>query len=846
MSLAPGTRLGRYEITSALGAGGMGEVYLALDTKLARVVALKVLPAEVASDHQRMRRFTQEARAISALNHPNILTIHEIDQTDSTHFIVTEFIDGVTLRQHMRRTQMKIGFVLDVAIQVASALAAAHAARIVHRDIKPENIMLRTDGVVKVLDFGLAKFTEKKPSNEQMTDPEAPTKEIFTTEPGIVIGTLLYMSPEQARGLGVDARTDIFSLGAVIFEMVTGHVPFEGETPSDVISLVLQREPPPLVSFAPDVPAELQRLVSKALAKDSRERYQSASDLLLDLKNLKQELEFEAKLEHAVASGTRSASSKSVGGVVPSGITTGGQLAPPTVGKHQTREAASEASYATTIAEQTATKTNWRLWSALIVLAAAAIALAGIVLFYPRGNRNISSVAVLPLINKSADAETEYLSDGITESIINNLSQLPSLRVIARNSAFRYKGRETDPQVVGRELGVEAVVTGRIVQRGENLSISVELVEIQGNKQLWGEHYERKVSDLLTVQKEIAESISENLRVQLTGAERQRVTNLYTKNTEAYQLYLRGRYYWNKRTEEAFKKSIDYFNQAIEKDPGYALAYVGLADTYQLLGSYDLLPAAEAYAKAKAAAKRGLEIDEALAEAHTSLAGIAEGYDLDWPTAQREYRRAIELNPNYATAHHWYGMHLITQARFDEARTELGRAQELDPLSLIINANLGLVSYYMKKYDRAIEQYRKTLELDPNFGAAHKYLGLAYERKGMREEAILEMQKALELSGGNTLFMGVLGYTYAVSGKQPEARKLLDRLKEMSKQKPVAYDMAIIHTGLGETDEAFAWLDRAYEQRSYGLLFIKVDPHLDSLRSDTRFADLVRRIGFPQ
>jgi len=435
----------------------------------------------------------------------------------------------------------------------------------------------------------------------------------------------------------------------------------------------------------------------------------------------------------------------------------------------------------------------------------------------------------------------------LTESIINSLTRLPNLKVIARSSVFHYKGKETDPMAVGKELGVRAVLTGRIMQRGDSLKISVELVDVRDNKQLWGEQYERKVSDLLSVQREIAKEISSNLRLKLSGAEQTRVTKHYTENAEAYQLYLKGRYFWNKRTGEALKKSIEYFNQAIEKDPSYALAYAGLADAYVLLSPYSAGSPQESYPKAKAAAKRSLELDETLAEAHSSLAQALVLYDWNLPESNREFQRAIELNPNYATAHHWYGYgNLVTMERFDEAIAEMKRAQELDPLSLIINAEVGMPYFYARQYDKAIEQFRKTLEMDQSFYYTHIFLGMAHEMKGSFQEAIAEYQKAKQLND-DPFVLALLGHAYAVSGKRDEALRTLDQLKEIAKQRYVgAYGFAIVHAGLGDKDQAFQWLERGYQDRALEMTRLKVDPFLDNLRSDPRFADLVRRVGLPQ
>ena len=823
----------------------MGEVYLAEDTRLYRKVALKLLPDELTDDKDRLHRFEHEARAASSLNHPSILTIHEIGEENGTHFIATEFVEGITLRERMKSGPMKLAETLDIAIQVASALAAAHAAGIVHRDIKPDNIMLRSDGYIKVLDFGLAKLIEKEAEEDGRTNPEAPTRPAFKTSPGIVVGTVSYMSPEQMRGLEVDARADIWSLGIVIYEMVAEHIPFEGGTVLEVMARVLEREPTPLGFYAPEAPIELQRIVAKALEKDREERYQVVKDLLLDLKALKRELEFEVKLGHSGMSTSHSGVSLT--------SSSGRQTFGSAMRGAPTSAVAASDSHPTSSAEYIVSRIKQHKVGVLVTLAALLIAGVAIASYYAMRrpsvdstdkNAAIDSIAVLPFENSTKDPDTEYLSDGITESIINNLTQLPKMRVIARSSVFRYKGRGADPLAAGRELGVRAVLTGRIMQRGDNLAISVELVDVKDNMQLWGEHYERKVSDLLTVQQEITKDISSNLRLKLTGADESRVNKHYTEDPEAYQLYLRGRFYWNKRTGESFKKAIEYFNQAIERDPQYALAYAGLADVYVLLSRYSASTPEDSYPKAKAAAKKALEIDDQLAEAHNALAGVLFDYDWNFAESNKEYQKALELNPNYATAHHWYGSGPpLVLGRFDEAIAEMKRAVELDPLSLIINADLGDTYIKARQYDAAIEQLRKTLDMDQNFYVAHKALGIAYEMKGAFADAIAEYQKAHALND-DPYVLALLGHALAVSGKHDEALKTLNQLQELSKQRYVsAYSFATVYAGLGDKDHAFEWLEQSFRERSSDMAYFKVDTLLDNLRSDPRFAELVQKVG---
>src|SRR6266508_832288 len=813
VSATAGQMIGHYKIIGPLDKGGMGEVYLATDTRTGREVALKLLPALSVGDEQRVRRFQQEARSILALNHPNIVTIYEIGQTDSAHYIVTERITGETLRQRLAGAPLEIPEALAIAIEVAKALEATHAAGIMHRDIKPENIMLRPDGYVKVLDFGIAKLTERQ---APMISTEAATMMKVQTTPGVVMGTLYYMSPEQARGQEVDGRTDIWSLGSVLYEMVAGRPPFKGEAPNDVIALILQKgkEPLPLARYTPEAPPELQRLITKALQKERDRRYQSIKDLRLDLENLKQEEEFKAKLEQSVSP-------------EPSSTTTG---LPSTASS----------------AEYLARGIKQHKLSIIIALASLLMTSAAIAsyIYFTRSD----SLAVLPFTyvntdpNVMADPDREYLSDGITETIINHLSQLPNLRVIPSTTVFHYKGKETDPQAVGRELGVRTVLTGRITQRGDNLTVRTELVDVENNRQLWGEQYNRKISDLLALQGEIAKEISEKLRLRwLTRTDRQQITRNYTENTEAYQLYLKGRYYWNKRSSDRLSKAAVFFEEAIEKDPNYALAYSGLADSYSVpqnpLAPRDRMP------KAKAAAMKALELDDTLAEAHSSLGNVKHLYDWDFAGAEREFKRAIELDPNYTSAHHFYALLLASLGRWQQANDQIKRALDLEPFSLIINSSAGRILYLEREYDQASEQLHKALELDPNFARAHFFLGQVYQEKGLNEQAVAEFQKALQLDVNQYLLAG-LGYAYATSGKRDEAMKVLDKQKDLSKQRYASfYGIAIIHLGLGEKDAAFESLEKAYQERSEGLSSLMVEPRWDSLRADPRFADLLKRIG---
>ena len=836
MTVTTGTHLGRYEIRSQLGAGGMGEVYLAKDTKLDRKVALKILPAEVAANHERMRRFTQEAKAAAALNHPNIAHVYEIDEVDGLHFIAMEFIDGETLRHHMKRGRMTVGEALDAAIQMASALAAAHEAGIVHRDIKPENIMIRRrDAYVKVLDFGLAKLTERPTTS---INTEAST--LFKTSEGMVLGTVIYMSPEQARGIETDARTDIWSSGVVLYEIVAGRLPFGGSTTSDVLAAILsEKEPPPLSRFAREVPAELERIVEKALRKEREERYQTVKDMMLDLKSLKHRLEFEAELER---SKSPQASSRTIVTENSNQMTAAGAVAPVTLD--------GEAAQTAPVTESLASRIKHHRRSLMIVLAVLVVAAAGLAyLFSPaRPASAIDSIADLPLVNASNDPNTEYLSDGISEALINSLTELQQLRVIARSTAFRYKGREVDPQAVGRELNVRAVLMGRVRQVGNTLDVQVDLVDATTGAQLWGKEYERKVSDVLSVKQAIAREVTDKLRLRLSGEEQQKLVRRDTTNAEAYQFYLRGRYYWNKRTADGIKKAIEQFQQAIDRDPNYALGYVGLADCYLVLEEYAGTPASETLPKAKAAADRALQIDDSLAEAHTSSAFIDQSL-WHWAEAEEEYKRAISLNPNYPTAHHWFSLYFRAKRQFDDSMREIKRAQELDPLSPIISNNVADVYLLKNDLNSAIAECQRLIELDSSFPQGHQDLGFAYLKQRRNEEAIAEFRKAVELSGRGSEYLCDLGYCYAVTGRRTEALAILKELEEKyARRESIGQYLARVYAGLGDKglgdkDQAFAWLEKDFEQRS-GLLWLTTWWFsFDDLRSDPRYADLVRRMG---
>ena len=820
MTVTPGSRLGRYQVRSKIGEGGMGEVYLASDTELDRTVAIKILPKAVASDNQRLQRFILEAKAASGLNHPHILTIYEVGTAEDLHFIATEFIDGDTLR-HRIHEGMSLSEVLEVCVQIAGALSAAHDAGIVHRDIKPENVMLRRDGYVKVLDFGLAKLTEPK---DFTNDTEAPTKAMVNTAAGTVIGTASYMSPEQAKGTHVDSRSDLWSLGVLLYEMVTRHLPFTGETPTETISLILQKEPSPITHFVSDIHPELDRIVTKALTKNRDDRYQTAKDLLIDLRNLKRRIEVDAEIDRTVPPELRAAATGS-GSAAVTGL---GHAA-------QTRTAPQQVSSAQYIVTEIK---NHKLLAVAVLVAITIIVGTG---WYLRGRNTetaIESIAVLPFENQNGNADTEYMSDGLTDSIINSLTQFPNLKVIARSSVFRYKGKAVDLQRVANELGVRAVLTGRILQRGDNLTIGTELIDARDNKQIWGEQYERKVSDLLSIQRAIAQQITSNLKLKLSGAERGAVAKSYTDNAAAYDLYLKGRFYWNKRTDDGTQKSVEYYNQAIELDPNYALAYAGLADSWFTAGWYKYAPPAVAYNKSKAAANTALSLDPKLAEAHVTIAMIKGTHEWDWTGAENEFKLAIELNPRYATAHHRYSLFLPILGRLDEAVAEAKKAQELDPLSLIINENVGDILSLARRSEEAEQQLLKTIELDANFDVAHQTLSRVYLDRGLYEKALEQgyWNDPDELARQKRIL--------AQSGPEGLARDDLRYALEKAKEGDVRpFYLAEVYARLGDKDKCFEWLDKSLADKSIRFTYFIPDQRFDSIRSDPRYSAILQRVG---
>jgi len=786
--------ISHFRVIEKLGSGGMGVVYKALDIRLDRAVALKFLPDNLAQDSLALERFRREARAASALNHPGICTIYDIGEQDGRTFIAMEFIDGQTLRSHIRGKALPLDETLKLGIQIAEALDAAHTEGIIHRDIKPANIFVTKRGLAKVLDFGLAKLVPKGVAGAG-TDfggevPDSPSIA------GIISGTPSYMSPEQVRGDNLDPRTDIFSLGLLLYEMATGRQAFGGATGGAIIESVLTRSPAPARSINPEIPLRLEEIISKALHKDRDQRYQHAAEICTDLQ----------RLERGADSGWRTAQEVAE----PIRLSTASNL-------HST-------------GEQTARNPTTQTGA----------------LRPMRVSKIIDSLAVLPFENASRDPEHEYLSDGIAASLINILATVPKLRVMAQSTVFRYKGRGFDPQAVGRELNVRAVLTGRIMQSGGSLRIGTELVDVATGSQLWGAQYDRKPGDIFAIQDDISNEISEKLRLKLTRAEKKRLTRRQTDDAEAYRLYLKGRHHWNRWTEDGFYKAIEYFQQAVEKDPGYALAYTGLADSYVLLGWNSYLPPKDAFPKARMAAMDALRLDPDLGEAHTPLAAVLWLHDWQWPEAQMEFKRSLALNPAHPTASHWYAECLMTMGRHAEAIARMKSSQELDPLSLIISVAIGWAFYMARRYDDAIEQLSRTVELDPNYPVTYWILGLLLGKMGRYEEAIAEGEKGVKLSGGSSLMNAALAQTLAAAGRKKKALLILDDLSNLAKQKYVApYFLAGIHIGLGEDNRAMELLEKSYEEHSHWLIYLHIDPSMDGLRSNPRFQDLLRRVGLP-
>jgi serine/threonine-protein kinase len=791
-----GQTISHYKILQKLGQGGMAEVYLAEDTRLHRRVALKFLSSSLIGDEEIRTRFEREAQAAATLHHPNIVIIHELGEFEGRFYIVMEYVEGELLRELIDKRILSLQEALGIAIQICDGLSKAHQAGIVHRDIKPENIVISRDGWVKILDFGLAKL-------------QGASK---LTEEAYTVGTVDYMSPEQAQGESIDHRTDIWSLGVVLYEMITGKLPFYSESKMAVLYQIVNEEPHLLPLVEAGIPKEVELILKKAMQKNRERRYQSIDEFKADLRTLQK------------GSGSEG-SIKLIAKVV--------------------------------------SRKRKQFYFYPILMGMVALLMGGGFYFFRSEILNLGlqvlkvdlqtqgpvyldryRIAVLPFTSISPDPKDEYFADGITEELISTLSKIDDFRVIARTSVTPYKGSTKSIAEIGQELKVGTILEGSVRKAEDKLRITVQLIDVQSQSHLWSQEYDREFKEVFVIQSNIAQRVAEALKVQLLVGEKQQIEKQATESVEAYTWYLRGRYFQSRRTEEGLKTSIEYFERAIEKDPLYALACSGLADSYNLLAIYGYLSPREAYPKVKMAATTALEMDESLSEAHTSLAFTRHRFDWDWSGAEKEFKRAIQSNPSYASAYHWYSLLLRQMGRAEESFAAIKRAQELDPLSLVINTDLGTHFYYARQYDQAIAYHQKTLEMNPNFARVYIDLGTAYEQKGMYKEAIAAFQKGVLLSGGNSLIMASLGHAYAVSGRREEAQKILRELQDQTKQRYVLpYAIALIYMGLDEKDRTFEWLEKAYEERSGWLVFLNISPLFDPLRDDSRFGQLLKKIG---
>ena len=822
--ISPNTHLSHYKILSKLGAGGMGEVYLAQDTSaLGRTVALKLLSAEVASNKDRLHRFTQEARTVSNLNHPNILTVYEFGQAESTSFIATEYIDGLTLRQHLAAGRLKLIELLDLAIQITAALNAAHEAGVAHRDLKPENVMVRKDHIVKVLDFGLAKLAEPESHVSGPIGSEDATLVQVNTTPGVVMGTISYMSPEQSAGKDIDQRTDIWSFGVVLYEMLAGCLPFQGSDVHRQIIAIQESEPLPLSQHVTGVPERLKEIIDKCLAKDKNERYQTAKDLLIDLRNLRRKLDVDAEIERTVGPALRSSSaansqSPATNPVAIASTTSSAEFIVSGIKRHKL--------------------------AVVVALGVILVAALGVAAYFrtSRTEAAIQSIAVMPFVNVGGNADVEYLSDGMTETLISSLSQIPKLNVKARSLVFRYKGKDTNPQTIGKELDVQAVLNGRVVQRGSDLIVYLELVDAATGNLIWGDQYNRQQSDLVSLQSDLVRDVSSKLRMKLSGAEEQRMMKNYTANSEAFRLFLRGKFLASKRTPRDSQVAIENFQRAVSLDPQFALAYAGLATGYTYLAIYGYSPAKDVFPKAREYANKALELDSSLPEPHLSLGMMAFLLDHDMATWERESRKARELNPNSTDVHRLEATRLLYLGKPDEAIVEVRRALDIEPLSSAGNITYAYCMFYSGRFDESEAHTRKTIELSPEFWMAYYYLYAVYRYQRKYPEAVEAIAKSKEY-WGEPEAAKLIRETFAKKGWQGLLRAICAQPDQF---KFWQYDLAGFYAELGDKENAFARLNQSIEDREQYIGFIKLDPFMNPLRDDPRFPELVKKIGLPQ